>query len=228
MFVFIAGGGRTGAQLANLLVAQNHTVRLVEHRPEVLYRIHRELPTEVIFEGDAAQPSVLELAGIQQAQVMAACTPNDADNLVLAYLARSRFHVPRTIARVNNPANAWLFGPTFHVDVALNAAEIMSSLIEEEMSLGDMMTLLKIRRGRYSLVEEKIPPGAQAVGMAIKDLPLPHNAVIAAIIRSGEIVIPRGVTQFQVGDEVLAIVDHEGADDLAALFSPPGGPTPRT
>jgi len=96
MFVFIAGGGRTGAQLANLLVAQNHTVRLVEHRPEVLYRIHRELPTEVIFEGDPAQPSVLELAGIQQAQVLAACTPNDADNLVLAYLGQHVLGMPRS------------------------------------------------------------------------------------------------------------------------------------
>jgi trk system potassium uptake protein len=227
MFVLIAGGGRTGAQLASLLVAQNHDVRLVEHRPEVLYRIHRELPTEVVFEGDATQPNVLEMAGIQQAQVLAACTPNDADNLVLAFLARSRFRVPRTIARVNNPANAWLFDKTFHVDVALNPAEIMSSLIEEEMSLGDMMTLVKIRRGRYSLVEEKIPPGARAVGVEIRDLPLPPNAVIAAIIRRGEIVIPRGLTAFEVGDEVLAIVDHEGADDLAALFTPPGGPPPR-
>jgi trk system potassium uptake protein TrkA len=186
----------------------------------VLYRIHRELPTEVIFEGDATQPAVLELAGIQQAQVLAACTPNDADNLVLAYVARTLYHVPRTIARVNNPTNAWLFNQTFHVDVALNAAEVMSSLIEEEMSLGDMMTLTKIRRGRFSLVEEKIPQGAPAVGVAIKDLPMPPNAVIAAIIRGGEIVIPRGVTRFEIGDEVLAIVDHEGADDLAALFTP--------
>jgi trk system potassium uptake protein TrkA len=224
MFVLIAGGGRTGAQLATLLVAQNHNVRLVEHRSDVLYRIHRELPTEVIFEGDATQPNVLELAGIEQAQVLAACTPNDADNLVLSYFARSRYRVPRTIARVNNPANAWLFNQTFHVDVALNAAEIMASLIEEEMSLGDMVTLLKIRRGRFSLVEEKIPPGAQAVGMSIMDLALPPNAVIAAIIRRGEIVIPRGVTSFEVGDEVLAIVDHEAADDLAALFTPPGSP----
>ncbi|HET7009713.1 MAG TPA: TrkA family potassium uptake protein [Anaerolineales bacterium] len=227
MNVVIAGGGRTGATLASLLVAQNHSVRLIEHRPEVLYRIHRELPTEIIFEGDPTHPSVLEMAGVQKAHVLAACTPDDADNLVLAFFGRSRFGVPRTIARVNNPSNAWLFDKTFHVDVALNAADIMSSLIEEEMSLGDMMTLLKIRRGRFSIVEEKIPPGAKAVGLAIKDLPLPRNAVIAAIIRRGEIVIPRGVTQFEIGDEVLAIVDHEAADDLAALFTPPGGPPPR-
>src|SRR4030067_1489960 len=99
MFVLVDGAGRPGAQLASLLVAQNHDVRLVEHRPEVLYRIHRELPTEVVFEGDGTQPNVLEMAGIQQAQVLAACTPNDADNLGLAVLARSKFRVPRTLAR---------------------------------------------------------------------------------------------------------------------------------
>ena len=224
MQVLIAGGGRTGAQLAALLVGQNHTVRLVEHRPDILSRIHRELPTEVIHEGDAADPSVLEAAGAREAQVLAACTPDDADNLSLCFFARSQFRVPRTIARVNNPATAWLFNQTFGVDVALNQAEILSSLIEEEMSLGDMMTLLKIRRGRYSLVEEKIPAGAPALGTSIKDLTLPDNCVIAAIIRKGEIVIPRGVTSFEEGDEVLAVVDSEGAVELAHLF---GFPAPR-
>jgi len=224
MNVVIAGGGRTGAQLAALLVEQNHTVRLVEHRADILARIHRELPTEVIHEGDAADPSVLEAAGAREAQVLAACTPDDADNLALCFFARSQFRVPRTIARVNNPATAWLFNQTFGVDVALNQAEILSSLIEEEMSLGDMMTLLKIRRGRYSLVEEKIPAGAPALGTSIKDLTLPDNCVIAAIIRKGEIVIPRGVTSFEEGDEVLAVVDPEGAVELARLF---GFPSPR-
>jgi trk system potassium uptake protein TrkA len=220
MRVVIAGGGRTAAQLAALLVGQNHTVRLVEHRPDILARIHRELPTEAIHEGDATDPVVLEAAGAREAQVLAACTPDDADNLALCFFARTQFRVPRTIARVNNPATAWLFNQTFGVDVALNQAEILSSLIEEEMSLGDMMTLLKIRRGRYSLVEEKIPAGAPALGTAIKDLTLPDNCVIAAIIRKGEIVIPRGVTSFEVGDEVLAVVDAEGAAELARLFRP--------
>src|SRR3970282_2549200 len=120
-------------------------------------------------EGDAADPSVLEAAGAREAQVLAACTPDDAGNLSLCFFARSQFRVPRTIARVNNPATAWLFNQTFGVDVALNAAEVMSSLIEEEMSLGDMMKILKIRRGRFLLVEEKIPAGAPALGQALKD-----------------------------------------------------------
>ena len=224
MFVLIAGGGQTGAQLATLLLAQKHEVHLIEHLPQVLSYIHRELTTEVIFEGRAVDTEVLEQAGIQRAQVLAACMADDVDNLALCFLARERYRVRRTIARINNPRNAWLFDDKFHVDVGLNQAGILSGLIEEEMSLGDMMTLLKLRRGRYSLVEEKIPEGAPAAGAAIKDLSFPPSSVIAAIIRSGQIVIPHGSTRFEAGDEVLAIVDPLGAKELALLFGRPALP----
>jgi trk system potassium uptake protein TrkA len=221
MFVIIAGGGRTGAQLATLLLGQNHQVSVIEHRIEILAHLHRELPTEVIVEGDATDPLLLEQAGIAQADVLAACTPSDADNLVLCYLARTRYQVTRTIAQINSPRSAWLFDKKFGVDVALNQSQILASLIEEEMSLGDMMTLLKLRRGAYSLVEEKVPVGAKAVGMAIKDLALPEECVIAAIMRRGKMIVPRGITILEVGDEVLAVTDRPGADQLAALLSAP-------
>ncbi len=221
MLVVIAGGGPTGARLAALLVDQQHRVRLIENRPQLLRSLHRALPTEVIVEGEAIDPKVLEQAGVQQAQVLAACLDGDAENLMLCFFARNRYQVPRTIAQVNNPNNAWLFSSLFNVDVALNQAEILASLIEEEMSLGDMMTLLKLRRGRYSLVEEKLPEGAAALGMAIKDLELPPDCVIAGIIRRGELIIPRGITTFEVGDEVLAVVGSDGADELAGLFGRP-------
>ena len=220
MLVVIAGGGRTGTHLATLLLGQNHSVHLIEHRPEVLSRLHRELPTESIFEGHATDLAMLELTGIRQAQVLTACTPSDEDNLAACFLARTRYGVPRTIARINNPRNAWLFNGNFHVDVSLNQAEILSSMIEEEMSLGDMMTLLKLRRGEYSLVEEKIPPGAKAVGVAIKDLALPEECIIAGVIRHGKVILPRGITSLEEGDEILAITDREGAEKLAALFQP--------
>jgi trk system potassium uptake protein TrkA len=225
MFVVIAGGGRTGAQLASFLVTQKHEVVVIEHRPDILAHIHRELPTEVVFEGNATDPDVLERAGVGRAQVLAACMQGDADNLALCFIARSRYRVTRTIATINNPRNAWLFDARFHVDVAVNQAEILASLIEQEMSLGEMMTLLKLRRGRYSLVEDRIQPDSRAVGVALRDLPLPPKAVVAAIIRQGEIVIPRGQVAFEAGDEVLAIVDPEASDDLAALFGhrPPAG-----
>ena len=221
MFVIIAGGGRTGAQLAKSLIAIDHKVRVVEHRPEILARIHKELPTETIVTGNPLDVNILEQADIQHAQVFAATTPNDAENLALCYLARERYKVKRTIARVNNPRNAWLFNERFYVDVAVNQADILSRLIEEEMSMGDMMTLLKLRRGKYSLVEEKVPENAKAVGVAIKDLNLPANCVIAGIIRAGDLMIPRGVTTLSAGDEVLAITDPEGAKKIAALLEVP-------
>jgi trk system potassium uptake protein TrkA len=228
MFVIIAGGGRTGTQLATLLLKQNYQVRLIEHRPEVLARNHRELPTEVVYQGIATNPKVLAGAGIQNAQVLAACTDVDADNLALCYLVRTIYGVPRTIGRINNPRNAWLFNEKFKVDVALNQAEIMARLIGEEMSMGDMMTLLKFRRGQYSLVEEKIPPGAQAVGMMIQDLALPEKSVIAVILRHGEVVIPKGNTVLEEGDEILAVVDPQGTDQLARMFTPPFRPMPKS
>lgn len=226
MFAIITGGGRTGTALALTLLSSGHRVRLLEHRREILARLHHELPTEAIYEGDPTDPQVLELAGIREANALAAITTSDADNLALCFLARERYKVPRIIARVNNPRTAWLFNQTFHVDVAVNQATILASMIEEEMSLGDMMTLLKLRRGQYSLVEEKIPAGARAIGIPIKDLHLPEQCVIAAIIRRGEIQIPRGITTFEAGDEVLAVVGADAADDLAALFARPDAAAP--
>lgn len=221
MKVIIVGAGRTGSQLARELMGQGQEVKVVEYREEIVTRIHRELPTESIVEGNYTDMAALEAAGIQEADVVAATSTNDDANLTVCYLAREKYGVRRTIARVNNPRNAWLFNDTFHVDVAVNQAAIMTRLIEEEMSMGDMMTLLKLRRGNYSLVEEKIPEGARAIGAAIKDLKLPEHCVIAAIIRKGEVMIPRGVTTFMAGDEVLAITDPDGAVALAELFAGP-------
>jgi trk/ktr system potassium uptake protein len=227
MFVVIAGGGRTGSHLAALLLAQGHEVRLIETRPETLIGLQRELPTGVVFEGDPTDPLVLTAAGIERAAVLAAVTASDEDNLVIASLARKRFRVPRTIGRVNSPRNAWLFTPEFGVDVALNQADVMAKLIEEEMSLGDMMTLLKLRRGNYSLVEEKIYQGAQAVGKAIKELPLSEHSLISGILRHGEMILPRGTTVLEAGDEVLALVDDDGRDKLARLLGRPEDLTAR-
>jgi trk system potassium uptake protein TrkA len=221
MYVIIIGGGRTGSHLASLLISQGHEVRVLEHRSEVLASVHHELPTEIIYEGDGTDPQVLEAMDIQRANVLAAVSADDADNLVAASLARQQYGVRRVIGRVNNPRNAWLFTPEFGVDVALNQADIIAKLIEEEMSLGDMMVMLKLRRGKYSLVEEKIFPGARAAGVAVKDLHLPPNCIISGIIRQGEIVIPRGVTTLQEEDEILALVDDTAKLQLEKILGRP-------
>jgi trk system potassium uptake protein TrkA len=191
---------------------------LVEHRSAVLGHLHRELPTEAIHEGNPTQPHVLDQAGVRRANVIACTMPDDADNLAICFAARRLFAVPRTIACINDPRNAWLFDPRFHVDVAVDQGAILASLIEEQMSLGDMLILLKLRRGRYSLVEEKIAPGSPVVGRSIRELAFPPHSVIAAVIRGGEVVIPRGDLRFAEGDDVLAIVDSQAAEVLARLF----------
>jgi trk system potassium uptake protein len=221
MFVLIAGGGRTGARLASLLLNQNYKVRLIENRHNLLAHLHQELPTEVIYEGHAIEPATLEQAGIREAHVLAAVSSEDSVNLVLCFLAKTMFGVPRTIARVNNPNNAWLFDEKFQVDVALNAADVFAHLIQEEMSLGDMMTLFKIRRGKYAVVEEKVPAGARGIGVQLKDMGLAEHCVVAAIIRDGKMTLPRGDSTLQENDEIIAVASPEGAQKLAELLAHP-------
>lgn len=222
MNVLIVGGGKTGAYLAHLLLDEGHRVKIIESRPSVFERLREEFSSESIIAGDGSSPSVLDAAGIANTQVLATVTGEDEVNLVITTLAKFEFHVPRVIARVNNPKNAWLFTSEMGVDASLNQADIMSKLIEEEMSLGDMFTLLKLRRGKYSLVEEKVPPDTPALGIAIKDMNLPDECVIAAIIRQGTVLIPRGSSTLEEGDEVLFITNAAGSQSLANLFSPAG------
>jgi trk system potassium uptake protein len=221
MYVIVVGGGNTGAQLAKFLLAENHKVCVIEERPVILEKLEAEIPHECILTGDGSSPAVLEKADIKNAQVLAAVTGSDENNLVITTLGRFEFGVPRIIARVNNAKNAWLFTPEMGVDVSLNQAEILSRLCAEEMSVGDMMTMLKIRRGKFSLVEEKIAANAPAIGLALKDLSLPNNCVISGIIRHGEMILPRGTTTLEVGDEILALVDDPAREVLAKLLSRP-------
>ncbi len=218
MFVLIVGGGKTGSELANNLIKEGHQVMVIEDREVVLERLRQELPAEAVFAGDGSSPDALEAVGIARAQVLAAVTGDDEANLVITTLARFEFHIPRVIARVNNPKNAWLFTPEMGVDVALNQADILARLISEEMSLGDMMTLLKLRKGEYSVVEEKVHPASAAAGKTLSQLEMPGECTIAAIIRKGRLVIPHGDTVLQPADEVLAVVHATQVTALAAAL----------
>src|SRR3972149_6626299 len=220
MKVIVVGGGKTGSQLAAQLLGEGHEVRVVDDRPAVVERLRHELPEGVVLEGDGSSPSVLEAAGIEGAQVLAAVTGDDDANLVITTIARFEFGVPRVIARVNNPKNAWLFTPEMGVDVAINQADLLAKLIAEEMSLGDMMTLLKLRKGEYSVVEEKVDPTALAVGKRIRELSLPEACTLIAVIRKGELIVPHGDTVLQPVDEVLALVHVSQLAQLATLLGP--------
>ena len=220
MKVMIVGGGRTGSHLATHLLGEGHDVIVIEARQDVLDRLKHELPQDIIYPGDGSSPAVLEAAGIREINVLVAATGEDENNLVIATLARFEFNVPRIIARVNNPKNEWLFTPEMGVDVGLNQTSILAQLIVEEMSMGDMMTLLKLRRGEYSIVEEKLPAGARILGVPLRDLPLPDSCTIAAVIRNGKVITPRGNMIFQEGDEILAVVDNSSRHILKDLMNP--------
>ncbi len=220
MFVIIVGGGQTGSQLAAQLIQAGHKVRVIEDRLPILDRLKAELPQDSVIAGDGSSPTVLENAGIEHANVLAAVTGEDETNLVVTTLARFEFNVPRTIARVNNPKNAWLFDREMGVDVALNQADILAKLILEEMSLGDMMTLLKLRKGEYSIVEEKVHPNSPAAGSRLAEITLPPDCVFVAILRKGQMIIPHGDTVLQPVDEVIALVHTSQLGTLAPILGP--------
>lgn len=221
MFVIIVGGGKVGTHLARMLQMGGKRVRLIESRSERIPALKRELGEEAVLCGSGSDPRLLESAGVRQADVVVAVTGADETNLVLAGLCRSEFRVPRLIARVNHPKNLWMFTPKMGVDVALNQADILAHLVAEEMSLGEMMTLLKLRKGAYSLVEEKVHPKSAVSGKAIREMALPAESVIAAVIRGGKLLVPRGDLVLQAGDEVLAVVHADEIPKLSALLGAP-------
>ena len=218
MKVMIIGGGKVGTYLASYLLKDKHDVKVIELRYEEEPRILLDIPKSNLVIGNGTDPDVLEASGIRKMDVVAAVTGVDEVNLTALSLARFEFLVPRTIARINHPKNAWMFTEMMGVDVALNQADLMAHLVAEEMSLGDMMTLHMLRKGNFSIVEEKIYPTAPACGKALKDLKLPDQTNIAAVLRAGKLIIPHGDLVFEPADEILAIVHQSQKKDLARFF----------
>ncbi len=220
MFVIIVGGGKVGTRLATLLLTGQHRVTLVELRSNDPLLTLKSLSQATLITGSGTDPELMESIGARQADVLAAVTGSDEVNLVAASLAKAEFGVPRTIARINDPRNGWLFTTEMGVDVAVNQADLIAHLIAEEMSLGDMMTLLKLRRGQYSLVEEKVHAQSPSVGQMVRDLNLPDKCALSAILRDRQLIIPREDTVLQANDEVIAIVHESQLNALAGRLGP--------
>ena len=223
MKTMIIGGGKVGAFIADFLKKEGHSVVLIEERREELERLYTEIGKENVFLGNGTDPVDLEAAGIHQMNVVAAVTGKDEVNLVASSLARFEFSIPRVIARVNNPKNAWMFTDEMGVDVALNQAELIGRMILEEMSLGDMMPLLKLRKGQYSIIEEKVHPQSIIIGKRIDQIKLPEQCVLIAILRKSGMVIPHGNVEINQADEVIALAHSSQLDELASLLGPAQG-----
>jgi len=204
MFAVIVGGGRGGSYLAQDLQSQGYQVKVVDRRPDVVAKLRQEIDGEVIC-GDGCSPQILEQVDTGKADLVVAVLHDDEDNLVVCRMAKHHFHVRRVIARVNNPRNQWLYTKAWGVDVAISQVHLTAKVIEEEIGLGELVTLLKLNRGEAALVELFLPEASPCRGKVIRDLNLPADTVIASVIRGGKLLVPRGDTRLESGDEILAI-----------------------
>lgn len=218
MKVVIVGGGQVGGYLASLLIERGHEIIIIEAKESRVEVLRKSLPENVVVHGNGTDPQLLESVDIQHTDVLAAVTGADETNLVIATLARLEYGVTRVIGRVNNPKNAWLFTPVMGVDAALNQADLMARLVAEEMSMGDMMTLLKLHGGKYSLVERMVDPGSSMVGKALRDIKLPTECVLVSVIRNSDLLIPRGDTVILSGDKAIAITHADQLQKLDDMF----------
>jgi trk system potassium uptake protein len=213
MRVVITGAGAVGRHLASDLAARGHSVTLIEQDPHVLEIAKDWAPDVQHLLGDACEPWVLEKAELRSADVVAAVTGDDEDNLVTSLLAKQEYGVPRVLARVNHPDNEWLFTEQWGVDAAVSPPHILTAMVEEEVTVGDLVRLLPLEGGRISIVELTVPADSPNAGRPLYELRLPADAAVVAIIRDGHVVIPQPETVIADGDEVLAlsIVESEGA-----------------
>ncbi len=218
MYVIVIGGGRIGTCLAGLLKEDGHKVAVVEKNPQRCEELRHELGVNVVC-GDGNDPDSLRQADIRKADALAAVTSDDEDNLVAGLLGRREFGVRRIVARINNPRNEWLFTKRMGIDAAVQPARIIAQLLEEEVTVGEIATLLKLRRGNLSLVEAVVTEGSPAVSRSLSELELPARTVLVAVIRDGTLVIPRGDTTLQVGDEIVALTDVESQPALASILT---------
>ncbi|MDA8303494.1 MAG: TrkA family potassium uptake protein [Actinomycetota bacterium] len=222
MNVVIAGGGNVGTYLALDLKDAGHDVLVIEIDPDVAGRgAHLGFKWMV---RDACEVSALDLAGLATADVVVATTGDDEDNLVVSLLAKQEFAVPRVIARVNHPKNHWLFNQTWGVDVAVSTPHLLAALTEEAVSVGSLVRLMQLESSGAHLVEVTLAPASPAAGVELAQLGLPRDASVVAVVRHAHVVVPRGDTVLEPGDEVLVLASPESEDTVRSLLVAPGGP----
>ena len=225
MRVAIAGAGNVGQFIANDLAQAGHDVLLIEQDPAVVARSAPALPdppeggTIEWRTADACEVSSLREAEIDRCDVVVAATGDDEDNLVISLLAKQEFAVPRVVARVNHPKNEWLFNETWGVDVSVSTPHLILALTEEAVSVGSLVRLFSLERGAVRLVEVTLAPESPVIGKEIKEISVPRDSVFAAILRDEHVIVPRGDSAFEVGDEVIALVTPDSEEGVRQLLT---------
>ncbi|MFM9141668.1 MAG: potassium channel family protein [Actinomycetota bacterium] len=216
MKIAIAGAGNAGRAIARELIANGHQVLLIDKNPKALKM--ESVPSAEWLLADACEISTLDKAGLDQCQVMVAATGDDKVNLVSSLLAKTEYGVPRVVARVNHPKNEWLFDSSWGVDVAVSTPRIIAALVEEAVSVGDVVRLFSIKSGEANLVEITLPDTAKCIGKSVEEIELPVDASLAAIIRDGHVLTPSQHEVFTAGDELIFVASSSAEELIKGCF----------
>lgn len=220
MRVVIAGAGSVGLHLARHLSGGGHEITVIESVADRVTEARSSPDLEGIgwISGDACEVSTLSRCGLDRADVVVAVTGDDEDNLVFSLLAKQEFGVPRVLARVNDPRNEWLFDERWGVDVAVSTPHVLSALVEEAVSVGTLVRLLRFEAGRTRLSEARLTESSPAHGRDVAELGLPRDCTVVAVIREDRVIVPRGDTVLRAGDEVLVLASEEVEDEVVAVL----------
>lgn len=219
MYVIVAGGGKVGHYLTRALVDAGHEVLMIEKERSRADYLADEFG-DVVTWGDACEVSVMKEVGMNRADVVVAVTGDDEDNLVICQMAKRKFNVPRTIARVNNPKNEEIF-QMLGIDTTVSSTKIIFNLIEQQIETDQVIPIAALQRGNIEIVEVDLSPSSPVVGKRIANISLPPEALVISIVRDGHAMLPNIDVEFKVGDTVIALVTAEKEAELRAIFAGP-------
>ncbi|MGH3342872.1 MAG: potassium channel family protein [Carbonactinosporaceae bacterium] len=218
MRVAIAGAGKVGRSIATELLDNGHEVLLIDRDPHAIKV--EQVPKAEWLLADACEISSLDEAGFERCNVVVAASGDDKVNLVVSLLSKTEYGVPRVVARVNHPKNEWLFNEAWGVDVAVSTPRLLSALVEEAVSVGDLVRLLRFSQGEANLVELTLPPDAAMVGRRVGDVPWPPDTALVTILREGRVLVPSTDDPLEAGDELLLVAAPDREQQLEDLLAP--------
>lgn len=217
MRIAIAGAGAVGRSIAAELVENGHKVLLIERDAARIE--HSQVPEAEWVQADACELAALEEIELQRCPVMIAATGDDKANLVVSLLAKTEFGVGRVVARINDPRNEWLFNEAWGVDVAVSTPRVLAALVEEAVSVGDLVRLMQLRSGSANLVEITLGADHRLVGRAVADLRLPRDTALVALLRGQRVIVPSTEDQLEADDELLFVVNEASEEQLRAMMT---------
>lgn len=218
MRVTIAGAGSVGRSVASELLANGHEVLLIDRDPGAIKK--KSVAKAEWLLADACEIASLEEAGLHECQVVIAATGDDKVNLVVSLLAKTEYGVPRTVARVNNPKNDWMFDEAWGVDVAVSMPRLMTALVEEAVSVGDLVRIFTFQQSNTDMLELTLPADSPTVGNRVGDIAWPQDTALVAIIREGRPIVPSADDPLEAGDELLFVATPNMGPALEELLAP--------